>query len=105
MFESAVHRIDATTRGHASSAARRVHLRPGDRIVFRGSMRLSREHWELEVIANGFVPDDSITRRTRLIVAPGPSAFSWARITARLRGVPVVDEAGLHCVLGLPAPA
>ena len=82
-----------------------VRLQPGDVIVLPAKMHLSKEQWELEVIAGGFVPATTVTRRSRLIVSAHPGSFSWRTLAARLFHIPVTDEEGLTAMVGAPVIA
>ena len=98
----------ASTERHRTIGRRGdIRLRPGDDIALIGAMvssREKRENWELEVIANGFIPVTRITMRTRLLVAADSASRSFGARLARFRRIPIVDEAELTELWGLPAP-
>src|SRR5690606_10703956 len=47
-------------------------LAPGDEVVFTGQLDVPRQVWEKRAIDAGLRPADSVTRRTRLLVAADP---------------------------------
>jgi DNA polymerase-3 subunit epsilon len=66
-------------------------LRPGDRVVFTGSMRRDRSEWELAATHAGLTIG-GVTKNTRVVVAADPDSMSGKAAKARSYGVPVITE-------------
>jgi DNA polymerase-3 subunit epsilon len=54
----------------------RWQLRPGDLVVFTGATTPPREDRQRDAAAAGLAVGDSVTRKTRLLVAAGPDSMS-----------------------------
>jgi len=52
-----------------------------------------REVWEERATAAGLVPERSVTKRTRLVVAADPDTLSSKARKARAYRIPIVDAA------------
>lgn len=68
-------------------------LSPGDVVVFTGELGEPREVWEQRATAAGLVPERSVTKRTRLVVAADPDTLSGKARKARAYRIPIVDAA------------
>lgn len=97
---------DASTRRPGKRAAARekvgtagITLEPGDRIVFTGAMRRSRQEWEDVARERGLVPG-AVTKKTKLVVAADPNSQSGKAAKARSYGVPIISEAAWERILG-----
>lgn len=73
-------------------------LRPGDRVVFTGPTRRSRDQWIATIRAAGLV-FGGITKATRLLVAADPDSLSGKAAKARQYAIPVVDETTFESML------
>jgi DNA polymerase-3 subunit epsilon len=79
-------------------------LKPGDEVVFTGQTREPREDWQARALAAGLVVGESVTRRTRLLVAADPDTMSGKADRAHRYGIPVVHPAGFTRLLGQVGP-
>ena len=68
-------------------------LSPGDIVVFTGQLGEPREVWEERATAAGLVAAQSVTKRTRLVVAADPDTLSGKARKARDYRIPIVDVA------------
>ncbi len=68
-----------------------LELHAGDRVVFTGEMRRSRDEWIALVEAAG-LQTGGVTKATRAVVAADPDSASGKAAKARTYGVPVVTE-------------
>lgn len=66
-------------------------LRPGDRVVFTGETKRSRDDW-IAAICSAGLTSGGVTKSTRLLVASDPDSLSGKAVKARQYGVPVVGE-------------
>lgn len=66
-------------------------LAPGDEVVFTGQLDAPRHVWEKRAIDAGLRPADSVTRRTKILVAADSDSQSGKARRARQIGVPIVD--------------
>ncbi|RSM79025.1 hypothetical protein DMH04_32670 [Kibdelosporangium aridum] len=67
-------------------------LRLGDRVVFTGQMRLSREEWTERAQKAGLSVHNSVTRSTKLVVAADPDSLSGKAKKAHTYRIPIVTE-------------
>lgn len=75
-----------------------ITLRPGDRVVFTGSLRRPRADWEEAAAQAGLVPG-GVTRTTRLVVAADPNSQSGKAAKARVYGIPIITEQAFTALL------
>lgn len=80
---------DGARDNNADSAGFVLH--PGDRIVFTGEMRRSRDEWVSTICAAGLATG-GVAKSTRLVVAADPDSLSGKAAKARQYGIPVVGE-------------
>ncbi|WP_433528421.1 exonuclease domain-containing protein [Micromonospora sp. CA-263727] len=81
---------------------------PGDMVVFTGAMRPPRWEWEGEAEAAGLLVGDSVTKKTRLLVAADPDSMSGKAEKARRYGIPIVHPTAYRQMLASlakPTPA
>ena len=84
------------------------NLKRGDLVVFTGAMRPPRSEWEEEASATGLLVGDSVTKKTRLLVAADPDSMSGKAKKARQYGIPIVHPTAYQQMLArlaMPAPA
>ncbi|MFC8620408.1 exonuclease domain-containing protein [Micromonospora purpureochromogenes] len=65
-------------------------LQPGDNVVFTGAMEPPRWEWEEEAEAVGLQVGNTVTKKTRLLVAADPDTMSGKAKKAHHYGIPVV---------------
>ncbi|NUT50453.1 MAG: hypothetical protein HOV94_24570 [Saccharothrix sp.] len=104
--------LDADEAGHALSTARAeepaagapewggFRLDLGDQVVFTGQMSLPREVWEERATDAGLAVRDTVTKKTRLLVAADPDSLSGKAKKAGRYGIPVVAEDAFGRLLG-----
>lgn len=80
---------DATQEASTNSSVFALH--PGDRIVFTGEMKRSRDEWVSMICAAGLA-SGGVAKSTRLVVAADPDSMSGKAAKARQYGIPVVGE-------------
>jgi DNA polymerase-3 subunit epsilon len=86
-----VDRVLSDAASTPAGADRRFwQLRPGDLVVFTGTMAPAREQWQAEAEAAGLVVGDTVSKKTRLLVAADPDSMSGKAEKARRYGIPVV---------------
>jgi DNA polymerase-3 subunit epsilon len=86
-------------RPRQSSACRPWRLQPNDAVVFTGAMSPPREVWQAEAIAAGLKVGESVTKKTRLLVAADPDSMSGKAKKARQYGVPIARLAAYQDML------
>jgi DNA polymerase-3 subunit epsilon len=74
-------------------------LRPGDLVVFTGSMVPERDVWQAEAAAAGLAVGDGVTKKTRLLIAADPDSLSGKAKKARQYGIPIVHPAAYQQML------
>lgn len=80
-------------------------LQAGDMVVFTGAMQPPRWEWEDQARAAGLQVGDSVTKKTRLLVAADPDSMSGKAKKARQYGVPIVHPTAYKRMLdGLAVP-
>ncbi|MCB1297844.1 MAG: 3'-5' exoribonuclease [Microthrixaceae bacterium] len=79
-------------------------LRPGDVIVLTGDMARARSAWEADLLARGFRPHPTVTKKVTLVVAADPDSLSGKAKKARNYGIPIVSEDGLRRLLDQARP-
>lgn len=72
-------------------STQKLTLSPGDKIVFTGSMKRSREVWDSLATAKGLITG-SITKSTKLVIAADPDSMSGKAAKARSYGIPIISE-------------
>nr|WP_243844355.1 exonuclease domain-containing protein [Salinibacterium sp. ZJ454] len=85
----------ATGLGTMSSIAGAFQIVAGDQIVLTGDMSRSREEWESDLRALGYVPKPAVTKKIKVVVAADPDSLSGKARKARDYGIPIVGEATL----------
>jgi DNA polymerase-3 subunit epsilon len=96
---------DAATTA-ASPGRQFWQLRPGDPVVFTGTMEPAREQWQAEAEAAGLTVGEAVSKKTRLLVAADPDSMSGKAKKARQYGIPVVHpvaDRALVAAMLLPA--
>ena len=83
----------------------RFTLRPGDMIVLTGEMQRMRSEWVDILTDAGFTTHPNITKKVALLAAADADSLSGKARKARSYGIPIVDEAGLARLLGVPHSA
>jgi len=68
-----------------------LELCEGDRVVFTGEMKRSREEW-IEIVEAAGLESGGVTKKTKAVVAADPDSASGKAEKARGYGVPVVTE-------------
>lgn len=91
----------ALTQAHETQTTARPHwrLRPGDAVVFTGSMTPAREIWEGNAVASGLTVSSNVTKRTRLLIAADPDSMSGKAKKARQYGIPIVHPTAYQDML------
>lgn len=87
--------LASTEAGHHRGEHIGVHatfLQLGDRVVFTGEMRRSRDEWVAAIVDAGLA-SGGVTKSTRVLVTSDPDSMSGKAAKARSYGVPVIDEA------------
>lgn len=87
-------------------------MEPGDIVVLTGEMSVPRAVWEERAAQAGLSVGNSVTKKTKLLIAADPDSPSGKAKKARQYGIPVVTEAAfgrfVECmprpVLSRPAP-
>lgn len=74
-------------------------MKPGDIVVLTGEMSLPRAVWEERVTQAGLTVGDSVTKKTKLLVAADPDSLSSKAKKARQYRIPVVTEAAFGQLL------
>lgn len=80
----------------------RFTLNPGDMVVLTGEMERMRSEWVDILASAGFTTHPNVTKKTALVAAADPDSLSGKAKKARDYGIPIVDEAGLARLLGVP---
>ncbi|MED5813439.1 exonuclease domain-containing protein [Mycolicibacterium sp. 050232] len=76
---------------HDGADSTKFTLHPGDRIVFTGEMKRSRDEW-VSMICTAGLATGGVAKSTRLVVAADPDSQSGKAAKARQYGIPVVSE-------------
>ncbi|MEU9742227.1 exonuclease domain-containing protein [Micromonospora chersina] len=80
-------------------------LQPGDTVVFTGAMEPPRWEWEEQARAAGLQVGNTVTKKTRLLVAADPDTMSGKAKKAHQYSIPIVHPTAYHKLLaGLTAP-
>jgi DNA polymerase III subunit epsilon len=79
-------------------------LRPGDTVVFAGTLAPSRDRWLSEARDAGLVVGNAVTRRTRLLVTADPESRTGNAEKARRYQVPIVHPAAYREILRRAGP-
>jgi len=94
---AAVDEVDPVAgTGQAASA---IELSPGDLVVLTGEMLRERSEWEADLRERGFVPQPSVTKKVKLVVAADPDSLSGKAKKARDYGIPIVGEEWLATIV------
>lgn len=102
VYKGARPQVTLTGRGNRVARERSltpaITLAPGDRVVFTGEMRRTRQEWEETATARGFTLG-GVTKTTRLVVAADVNSLSRKAKMARSYGVPIVTESEFERLL------
>ena len=74
-------------------------------IVLTGEMQRMRSEWVDILTDAGFTTHPNITKKVALLAAADADSLSGKARKARSYGIPIVDEAGLARLLGVPHSA
>ncbi|KAA9085430.1 hypothetical protein [Microbacterium radiodurans] len=80
-----------------------VEVAIGDTVVITGETRRERAAWFEMLSQRQFAPKDSLVKKAKVLVAADPDSMSGKARQARAWGIPIINEAGLERLLGLPA--
>jgi len=76
----------------------RIHLQPGDRVVFTGETKAPREIWEKRIADLGFTTG-GVHKCTRLLVASDPDSSSAKAQKARQYRIPIITEEAFEALI------
>ena len=71
----------------------------GDIIVLTGDMRRPRDEWSARLEIAGYVAAETVTKKTKVLVAADPDSQSGKARTARRYGLPIINEQRLESLV------
>lgn len=92
--------LDRASQGARVTAADKLPIKPGDKIVFTGEMDEPRAVWMQRSAEHGFVPHPSVTKDVRLVVAGDVTSLSGKAKKARGYGIPIMSIDDFRIALG-----